>query len=151
MSTLDKAVLFAVTKHFGSRDRGGTPYILHVLHVMQEVRKMGGTEDEMSAAVLHDVVEDTDTTLDDLRAEGFSEAVVLAVDSVTKRDGEMPGEYRFRVATNTTGRKIKICDLKHNMDITRLKNRSRLTDKDLARIKAYAEFYDFLVGGAIGV
>lgn len=151
MSTLDKAIVLAAQMHSGVRDKGGTPYILHPLHVLMEMRKMGATEDELSAAVLHDIVEDTTITLADLTVMGFSEAVVRAVDSVTKRDDESLLEYRQRVAGNPTGRKIKLCDLRHNMDITRLKNRSKLSPKDLARIQVYAEFYDYLVGGAIGV
>lgn len=150
MSALEKALALAVAKHAGTRDKGGVPYILHPIHVMMEMKKAGCTEDELAAGVMHDLVEDTDVTLDFLRTM-FSEAVVLAVDSVTKREGEPIDEYRRRVATNQTGRKIKIHDLKHNMDITRLKNRSRMTDKDVQRLREYAEHYDMLVGGAIGV
>lgn len=151
MSALEKALALAVAKHAGTRDKGGVPYIMHPLHVMMEMKKAGCTEDELAAGVMHDIVEDTDVTLDDLRTMGFSEAVVLAVDSVTKREGEAIDEYRRRVATNQTGRKIKLQDLRHNMDITRLKNRGRMTDKDLQRLREYAEHYDMLVGGAVGV
>lgn len=97
------------------------------LHVRQEVRKMGGTEYERSAVVIHDVAEETDTPLDDLRAEGFSEAVVLAGESVTKREGGMPVEYHFRVAPNTTG--CKITNINYNRGLPRLTDRSRLTKK----------------------
>lgn len=151
MSTLDKAIEIASHYHAGDRDRGGVPYIIHPIHVMMEMKKLGATEDELSASILHDVVEDTSITLDDLKNFGFSECVIRAVDSVSKREGESVDDYRHRVAINPTGRKIKLCDLRHNMDITRLKNRKSLTEKDLNRIKAYAEFYDYLVGGAIGV
>ena len=151
MSSLDKAIELAVQKHTGVRDRGGQPYILHPIFVMMKMKELGATEDEMCAAVLHDVVEDTSITLDDIRNLGFSESVVNAIDSVTKRDGELKEEYIHRVTINPTSRKIKICDLKHNMDVTRLKNRKNLSEKDLKRIKDYAEFYDYLVGGAIGI
>ena len=70
---LEKAIKIAVTAHFGAKDRGGKPYILHPLNVMMRVEK----EDEKIVAILHDVVEDTDWTFDALRKEGFSEIIIL--------------------------------------------------------------------------
>jgi hypothetical protein len=76
---------------------------------------------------------------------------VDAVVSVTKVEGEARADYIDRLAKNKTGRRVKIADLRNNMDITRLKNRGSLTEKDLQRIKVYGEEYDFLVGGQVGV
>ena len=151
MAGIDRAVYLACTGHAGVRDKGGTPYIFHALEVMMGVRAAGGTEDECCCAVMHDLVEDTDLTLDDLRKEGFSEAVVNMVDAVSKRPDEDIEQYKRRIAVNPSAKKIKLVDLKRNMDVTRLKNRHCLTDKDLHRIKVYAELYDFFVGGTVGV
>jgi (p)ppGpp synthase/HD superfamily hydrolase len=151
MAGIDKAVQLACAGHAGVRDKGGTPYIFHALEVMMGVRAGGGTEDECCGAVMHDLVEDTDLTLDDLRRERFSEAVVNMVDAVSKRPDEDIEQYKRRIAVNASAKKIKIVDLKRNMDVTRLKNRHCLTEKDLHRIKVYAELYDFFVGGTVGV
>jgi (p)ppGpp synthase/HD superfamily hydrolase len=139
-------------EHATQRDKGGKPYIYHTLAVALEILKADGTEEEVSAGMLHDVVEDTPTTSDSLRhVIGLSETTVDAVVSVTKVEGEARADYIDRLAKNKTGRRVKIADLRNNMDITRLKNRGSLTEKDLQRIKVYGEEYDFLVGGQVGV
>ena len=84
MSTLEKAIEIAARAHTGQVDKAGAPYILHPLRLMMAVRR----PNERMAAVLHDVVEDTDVTLDDLRAAQFQEEVLDAVDALTKRKGE---------------------------------------------------------------
>src|SRR5262249_4397457 len=92
------------------------------------------TEPEMMAAVLHDVVEDTPTTLDDLRREGFPQAVVEAVDCLTRREDESYDEFIARIKPNALARRVKIADLEDNMDLSRIPHP---TDKDLARIERY--------------
>jgi GTP diphosphokinase / guanosine-3',5'-bis(diphosphate) 3'-diphosphatase len=84
MSTLDRAIQIAVTAHAGQIDKGGEPYILHPLRVMLRMRN----EEERIAAVLHDVVEDSDSTFESLIAEGFSPNVICALEALTKRPGE---------------------------------------------------------------
>lgn len=84
MSTIERAVAIAAEAHAGQVDKAGAPYILHPLRVMLSME----TVEEQVVAVLHDVVEDTHWNLDALRAEGFSESVLRAVDSLTRRDGE---------------------------------------------------------------
>ena len=85
MSKLEEAILLAVKAHHKGRpDKAGKPYILHPLRMMLKMK----TEAEMMAAVLHDVVEDTRWTLEQLRAKGFPEEVLEAVECLTKREGE---------------------------------------------------------------
>lgn len=84
MSTLDKAIRIAARAHEGQQDRYGAPYFLHPLRVMARVT----TDEERMAAILHDVIEDSEWTLDDLRKEDFAVVVLQAVDDLTRRDGE---------------------------------------------------------------
>ncbi len=132
MATLEKAIEIAAKAHSGQTDKAGAPYILHPLRVMLRVT----TPYEQMAAVLHDVVEDTSITLDDLRAEGFSEKVVAAVDALTKRDGETRVDTAKRAAANPIARFVKLADNAENMDFSRIPNP---TPKDVKRIEEYAE------------
>jgi (p)ppGpp synthase/HD superfamily hydrolase len=88
----------------------------------------------MIAAVLHDVVEDSDWTLEQLRSEGFSEEVLQAVDCLTNRDGETYDEFITRVCASAIARQVKIADLEDNMNVKRI---GEITPKDLARIEKY--------------
>ena len=114
--TIEDAILLAVHAHRGQRDKAGEPYILHPLRVMTRM----SSEVEMIVAVLHDVVEDSDYTLDDLRRQGYCEQVVEAVDSVSRRDGEPYEDFIRRVNRNPLARKIKIADLEDNMHVEKL-------------------------------
>jgi len=97
----------------------------------------------MMAAVLHDVVEDTDWTLERLRREGFPEEVLEAVDCLTHRDGESYEEFVERVQTNPIARQVKIADLEDNMNIRRI---GRLGAKDLERVGKYHRAWCVLTG-----
>jgi (p)ppGpp synthase/HD superfamily hydrolase len=130
MATLERAILIAAQAHLGQRDKGGAPYILHPLRMMMRLE----SEDSMMAAVLHDVVEDSDWTLEQLRGEGFSEEVLQAVDCLTRRDDESYDEFVARAQANPTARRVKIADLEDNMNVKRI---GEMTPKDLARIKEY--------------
>jgi (p)ppGpp synthase/HD superfamily hydrolase len=130
MATLEKAILIAAQAHLGQRDKGGAPYILHPLRMMMRME----SEDAMMAAVLHDVVEDSDWTLEQLRGEGFSEDVLQAVDCLTRRDDESYDEFVARAQANAIARRVKIADLEDNMNVKRI---GEMTPKDLARIKEY--------------
>jgi (p)ppGpp synthase/HD superfamily hydrolase len=130
MSTLEKAIHIAVQAHAGQTDKAGSPYILHPLRLMLEMR----SETEMIAAVLHDVVEDSEWTLDTLRAEGFSEEILSAADCLTRRQGESYTAFIERIKENAIARRVKLADLEDNMDITRI---SILTEKDVKRLKKY--------------
>ena len=127
---LDRAIELAKQHHEGQTDKAGKPYIEHPLRVMNQVE----SEEEKIVAVLHDIVEDTDISLDDLRNEGFSEEVVSAVECLTKQDGENYDSYIERISFNLLAVKIKLADLEDNRDLTRL---PEVTDKDLERIEKY--------------
>jgi len=130
MSTLDKAILIAAQAHQDQKDRYGKPYILHPIRLMMNV----DSETEKIVAMLHDVVEDSNWTLENLRAEGFSAEVIIAVDCLTKREDEQYFDYIERIKTNPIAQKVKLADLEDNMDLRRIDN---LTEKDLQRMERY--------------
>jgi (p)ppGpp synthase/HD superfamily hydrolase len=130
MSTLERAIVIAAEAHDGQIDKAGAPYILHVLRVMLSME----TVEERIVAVLHDIVEDTPWTLDALRTEGFSEAIVHAVDALTHRDGESYEAFVDRAGADPIGRRVKIADLKDNSDLRRI---AAPSEKDHARIEKY--------------
>ena len=127
---LDRAIELAKQHHEGQTDKAGKPYIEHPLRVMYQVE----SEEEKIVAILHDIVEDTDISLNDLRNEGFSEEVVSAVECLTKQDGENYDSYIERISFNPLAVKIKLADLEDNRDLTRL---PEVTDKDLKRVEKY--------------
>jgi len=130
MATLERAILIAAQAHLGQRDKAGAAYILHPLRMMMRME----SEAAMIAAVLHDVVEDSDWTLEQLRGEGFSEEILQAVDCLTRRDGETYEEFVARAQANAIARQVKIADLEDNMNVKRI---GEMTPKDLARIDKY--------------
>ena len=130
MSSIEKAIAIAVEAHKGQEDKAGDPYILHPLRVMFRME----TREEMVVAVLHDVLEDTAITPDQLKEMGFSETVLEALDSVTKRAGETYEDFVRRAALHPIGKKIKLADLRDNMDLSRLEE---ITDNDIKRVKKY--------------
>ncbi len=130
MSTLERAIALAATAHAGQTDKAGAPYILHVLRVMLRLE----TAEERMAAVMHDMVEDCGWTLEQLRAEGFSEAVVKGVDAVTRRDSESYEEFVLRAKAHPIGRRVKMADLEDNSDTSRL---PEITPRDQARLEKY--------------
>jgi (p)ppGpp synthase/HD superfamily hydrolase len=127
---LERAIEIAVTAHAGQRDRSGRIYILHPLRLMMNVR----SDEEKIVAVLHDVVEDTHWTMDDLRREGFPKKLLQALDCVTKREGESYERFVERSAKNPLARRVKIADLEDNMDVRRL---AEATPKDGERLAKY--------------
>lgn len=116
MSTLDKAIEIAARAHAGQREKGGQPYVFHPLRVMMRVQSNEGR----IVAALHDVVEDTDVTIEDLRKAGFSERVLAAVDRLTKRPGEEWETYLARVKQSKLAIEVKLSDLWDNADPKRL-------------------------------
>lgn len=130
MSTLERAIAIAAAAHEGQLDKANEPYILHVLRVMLRLQ----APEERIAAVLHDVVEDTAWSFDRLRAEGFSETIIEAIDSVTHREGESYEDFVLRAKAHPIGRRVKMADLEDNSDQTRL---GEITDRDRARLEKY--------------
>lgn len=137
-SLLGRAIEIAASAHAGQTDRGGKPYILHPLWVMDKVRHLG--EDYMIAAVLHDVVEDSDWTIDMLREEGFSSSTLFAL-SLLSKEGDDYEAYIKAIYHDPIAREVKLRDLEHNSKITRLKG---LRKKDFDRIEKYHKAYTYL-------
>jgi len=135
---LERAIEIAVAAHKGAVDKGGQPYILHPLAVMMDLK----TDKEKIVGVLHDVVEDTDWTFEALKEEGFSEEVIEALRSVTKSDSDSSYiDFIERAKANFIGRNVKIADLKHNMDLSRIHSISNL---DLERFERYKKSLEIL-------
>jgi (p)ppGpp synthase/HD superfamily hydrolase len=139
MDVLLQALRVARQAHAGQVDKGGSPYLGHVMRVAATVAQGG---DELQAvALLHDVVEDTDVTLDQLARQGFPTPVIEAVDALTKRDGEEYGDYLDRVCANEWARLVKLADLKDNQDLTRI---ARPTEHDHYRVIFYQAASDYI-------
>ena len=131
MSTLERAIVIAAEGHAGVKDKGGAPYILHPLRMMLSL----STADERIVAVLHDVFEDCPGwTFERLPGEGFSETVIAAIESVTKREGEDYDAFAQRAAANPIGRRVKLADLVDNCDLSRI---AAPTERDYQRIEKY--------------
>jgi (p)ppGpp synthase/HD superfamily hydrolase len=129
---LEKAIRIAVNAHAGQKDKAGAPYVLHPLRVMMKM----GSDREMIAAVLHDVIEDTTCTLDTLRREGFPAEIITALDHLTRRQAETYADFINRVKENGLALKVKLADLEDNMNTGRL---PLLTDNDRRRLARYRE------------
>ena len=112
---INKAIDLAYDAHQGQKDKAGRPYFLHPVMVAQKM----DNEAEICAALLHDVVEDTGVTIDELR-EIFPPEVTDAVDVLTHRDGVKYEDYVRGIKANPIARKVKLADIAHNMDETRI-------------------------------
>lgn len=123
---LEYAVKCASENHMHQRDKAGEPYILHVLRVWHRVAADGGSVDAQIVALLHDVVEDTTVTLDQVRYV-FGATVGAAVDAITKREGETRKAYLDRVRANELAALVKFHDATDNFE--RVKNISNEADR----------------------
>lgn len=137
LSEFDRALILATYHHRGVLDKGGEPYILHVLRVMMAVE----TEEQRVAALLHDLLEDTDMVEEDLRRLKFSPETVQSVLLLTREKGDDYEEYIRRLAKNPVSRKVKLADLQDNQKKERLPN--PLKEEDMKRLEKYraAEAY----------
>jgi len=134
---LSKAIIIATTAHAGQVDKADQPYILHPLRVMAAVKPTN----YKIIAVLHDVIEDSEVTIQNLKDEGFPEELLLVLDCLTRRQEEKYDTFIQRVTTNSIASYIKLADLKDNMDISRLYTTKlhTITKKDMARLIKYNE------------
>ena len=125
-----KAALTAYHAHLGQFDKGGMPYIFHPYHLAETM------PDEITAAValLHDVVEDTGITFEKLCQEGFPEEVLIPLKLLTRQPNEDYFEYIDRIKDNTAARHVKIADLRHNSDMSRLDSSD---EKAVRRLEKY--------------
>jgi len=140
MATIEKALQIAAGAHEGQKDKEGLPYILHPLRVMARVEG----EEAQIVAVLHDVVEDTTVTLDDLRQAGFSSTVLDAVALVTHRKDEPYADYVIRSKANAIAPRVKLADLHDNSRLDRSILRPQRVEADMARLRRYFLSYKFL-------
>lgn len=135
MSDLTKAILIATQAHDGQLDKGNHPYILHPLRLLTRA----STDKVRIVAVLHDVVEDTDITLEQLRDEGFDEEIVEALDCLSRRQHETYDEFIERIQPNALARAVKLLDLEDNCDVSRIADPS---EEDYKRIEKYQHAID---------
>ncbi len=141
MSNLENAIRVAVAAHAGQKDKGGGPYITHPLRLMMSVKG----EETQIVAVLHDVVEDTSVTLDDLRREGFSEHVLTGVACVTHEPQISYVDYVVRCKNHPLAKPVKLADLTDNSRPDRCILRPAQIDRDLTRLHRYVLSYKFLI------
>lgn len=133
---LGRMLVLVTNAHAGQYDKGGQPYILHPLKVMHYLKS--NDEELQCIALGHDVIEDTDVTYHDLRQAGISERIIKGISTLTKLPGETLDEYKMRVFANRDAMMVKQADLRHNTDVRRLKG---ITEKDIARMARYHQFY----------
>lgn len=125
-----KAMLFAYNAHSGQFDKSGIPYIMHPFHVAESMRD----EDSTTVALLHDIVEDTKYTKEDLINAGFPNYIVDAVVTLSRKSNESYMDYIRRVKRNNIAKVVKLADLEHNSDLSRI---DKITEEDLKRVKKY--------------
>ena len=134
---LELALSIATEAHKGQFDKAGVDYVEHPIYVASQV----DTEEEKAVALLHDVIEDSPFTAEELLLAGLSETVVTAVQVLSKKKGQDYQTYLENVKSNPLARIVKLADLKHNSDLSRL---SSVTDKDLERLEKYKKAIDYL-------
>ena len=137
MEIIAKSLSIAIRAYAGKFDKAGSEYIKHPLRVMAKMQ----TDNEMSVALLHDVIEDSEITADELLSEGIPTDVVNAIICLTKIDDESYTDFIVRVKSNTLATKIKIADIEDNINVLRLKS---LSDTDLDRVKKYHSAWRYL-------
>mgnify|MGYP003805835629 FL=1 len=130
MPSLEDAIALAAGAHQGQKDKAGAPYLLHPLRLMFQVE----TVTERIVAVLHDVIEDSAYSLEELSNMGYPPEIIAALDCLSRRENESYDAFIARVKTNPLARKVKRTDLEDNMDKKRLKT---LTHKDIDRLSKY--------------
>ena len=135
-----RAIRFAFPAHEGQQDRAGLPYVLHPVHLAEQMTD----EDTCVVALLHDVLEDTEATVEDLRNEGFTEVQIRAVQLLTReKDGDYL-EYVRNLKNDPIARTVKMKDLEHNLDHTRL---DEVTERDEIRFRRYRDAVKLLADG----
>ena len=140
MADLDEAINLVADHFRGVTDKSGSPYILHCIRAMMEVDSM----DAKMVAVMHDLIEDTPMTLDQLRGRGFSKQVIRGVELVTHRDDVTYSDYIVALKDNPIALEVKLADLKDNTSLCRTLYRENSSAKDCVRIQKYLLSYQFL-------
>ena len=138
MKLIEASLNIALRAYAGKVDKAGREYILHPLRVMAKMK----TDEEMTAALLHDVLEDSEITAEQLLAEGIPAEIVEAVQYLSKHENEAYQDFIARTKKNRLAAKVKLADIEDNMDVLRLNS---LDENDLARIKKYHSAWRFLM------
>ena len=136
----NRAMKLAYEAHQGQYDKSGLPYVFHPFHLAEQM----DTEETVTVALLHDVVEDTDYTLTDLRNMGFPDSVMEALALMTHDPAVPYMEYVKQIKNNDIARPVKLADLTHNSDLSRL---PAVTEKDLERVEKYRNAIKLLMQG----
>ena len=136
-SMFDLALSIAKKAHKGQFDKAGVDYIKHPIYVASQVE----SEEEKAVALLHDVLEDSSVTAEELLNAALPETVVTAVQILTKQIGQDYQIYLQAVKSNPLARCVKLADLKHNSDLSRL---ATITEKDLERFEKYKKAINYL-------
>lgn len=136
-SMFDLALSIAKKAHKGQYDKAGVNYIEHPLFVASLV----DTQEEKAVALLHDVLEDSPYTAEELVLAGLPETVVSAVQTLTNKKGQDYQQYLELVKSSPIARRVKLADLKHNSDLSRL---ATITEKDRERLEKYKKAIDYL-------
>ncbi|WP_038343912.1 HD domain-containing protein [Acinetobacter sp. A47] len=137
MATLEQAIALAAERHTGQVDKANIPYILHLLRIMLQVQE----SDHKIVAVLHDILEDTATTIDELYAADFQPDIVKAIVALTKQKGASRVQAAQSTVLNPIARVVKLANLADNMDLSRIESP---TAKDFERLQEYQQVRDIL-------
>lgn len=134
---LENAIHIAVSAHTGQFDKGGNPYILHPLYVMMQM----DTDDERIIAILHDVIEDTKVSIEYLQSQGFPKDILDDLLLLTHNKNVPYETYIMNIKTSKRATKIKLADIKHNCDFTRMHD---ICEKQINMIRKYHQARFFL-------
>lgn len=134
---IETAVWIALHAHENQQDKAGNPYVMHPIRVAVKLQN----DDEIAAAFLHDVVEDSDITLNDLKKAGFNDNVLKIVSMMTKNDGDNYDDYINRIKEYAPAARVKLADLEDNMNLMRIKDPEA---NDYERITKYKKAYEYL-------
>lgn len=132
-----KALKICFNAHKDQVDKTGLPYVFHPFHLAEQM----DTEDAVCVALLHDTVEDTDISFEDLINEGFNDSIINALKLLTHNDDTPYLEYVARIKDNPLARKVKLADLRHNSDLTRI---DLTVDKIPPKYNLYLEAIKYL-------
>lgn len=138
-----KAMRLCFDAHKDQVDKSGMPYVFHPFHVAEQMT----TEETTVVALLHDVIEDTDYTIADLRDMGFPEPVTAALTLLTHKDGVPYMEYVAAIKSDPIASAVKLADLHHNSDLSRL---DVVDEKALRRVEKYKKAITLLETEAAG-
>ena len=138
--TIKNAISFAEMAHLGQVDRAGVDYMNHVMAVYKNAKSMGGSDVALISAILHDTVEDTEATIEEIEM-CFGSDIARVVSLVTKV-GASDADYYAGIKSDKDATLVKIADMTHNRDMTRL---DVIGPDDIARVEKYKKWYSYLM------